>query len=676
MPVIHINDFKGTLPRRHKRLLPDGYAQIAANARLTDGALEPFRAPEVEHVFPENVNTVYRHQNEWLGWEGIVHAAPGPVAQDRLYITGDGVPKMRVDGEVYDLALHPPELGPAAEISTFPDEPVPNNPDDPITGPIPPPWVPPTGSGDQGDPGDPQPGEPFELVVIRQPEGGVSGKTLITQPALAVVDVDGNLCADDDWTRATVAIKSGIGGLITGWTKTRAQGGIIRFRNLALRGSEDEVYVMRFSSPNRDIRATESEDITVTADPSLLAESVTYAYTFVTQFGEESALSPFSQILDWWPGCIVTVEHFSPPQANRGIETIRIYRSQTSAGGVTDLYFVADIPVAEGVYEHDMAETPLGEVLPSADYDPPPDTLRGLISMANGMMAAFDGKSVRFCEPFRPHAWPTKYELTTDYDIVGLAAFGTNLAILTTGTPYIAQGYSPQNMAMEKIEQNLPCISARSIVDLGYSVAFASYDGLVVIGTGGTNVITKEIFSRDQWRTMRPFTIVAEQFGGRYVFSYYPDNATSRRMGVVDLTTGQQPFFMEATDVAPEAFYHRLETGELCFLEDGVSLFKWDSPEGESITYHWKSKLYSQPALLNFGAFYVESDESGDSAGTTFTAAVYADGNKIHETSVINAPIRLPGGFLASDWEVEVSANIPITAIWLAGSIDELSGVS
>ncbi|WP_333826855.1 hypothetical protein [Pararhodobacter sp.] len=746
------------------------------NARLIDGALAPFRGARVEHSFPDPVQTIYYHGTSWLGWNAVVNAVPGPVAQDRLYFTGDGAPKMRVGTTVYPLALPAPDGQPDVSIIDEFVPPALNDPDDDIDGwqdtiappnlPTPDPDAPTTervgwwnaqwvlspgidgqyslnvtwqadteatapmttppgrapGVGMWGgaegsysppaptnagtwqrvavaplfsrfeliSPIDPAnlpwldpvrtPGEPHRLAIIREPVGGLIAGNLVTMPALAILDVNNDLIPDSVSVEVTVQVASGSGGTILGPTRVNTTGGLLRFRDLRLMGLEDEPYVLRFSAPG--LEPVLSGEVLVAEDPRLLGQTTVFAYTMVTEFGEESAPSPLSESVFATPSNIVRISGLAiAPIVNaaaRGVTHFRIYRSVTGASGVTDLYFVAEVPVASASFDHDIA-TPLGEVLPSADYDTPPDTMRGLISMANGMMAAFDGKSVRFCEPFRPHAWPTKYEMTTDYDVVGLASFGTTLAIMTKGTPYVSQGYSPSTMAMEKIEQNLPCVSARSIVDLGYSAAFATHEGLVVIGQGGANVVTKEMFSRDQWHNMTPSSIIAEQYGGRYVFSYQAAGNPSRSMGFIDLTTGQQPFFMEA-DAAPNAFFHQLETGELFFIEGAGTVKEWDARASLPLIYTWKSKLYSQPALQNFGAIYIESDEQtatahGEplSAGVVFAASIYADGNLIHQTNGFGLPARLPSGFLATDWEVRVEANVSVTSIWLAGSIDELS---
>lgn len=112
MTTIKLEGFAGEAPRIAPRLLPATAAQIARSVRLEDGKLSPFRAPFKNAVLspaPSGVvKTIYRYLGTWLYWTSIVHAAPGPVATDRLYYTGDGVPKMRVGSTVYDLKVPSP----------------------------------------------------------------------------------------------------------------------------------------------------------------------------------------------------------------------------------------------------------------------------------------------------------------------------------------------------------------------------------------------------------------------------------------------------------------------------------------------------------------------------------------------------------------------------------------
>lgn len=270
--------------------------------------------------------------------------------------------------------------------------------------------------------------------------------------------------------------------------------------------------------PAPAVAPTVSNASTVT-EATASAEAVYWAYTWVTQFGEESPPSPLSA-MSWTVATVnQTISAFSSTPAARGITHRRLYRSQTSATGATELMFAAEIPVDTTSYSFNIVSTPLGEAIPSKDFDPPPATMLGITAMPNGMMAAFDGKELLFCEPYIPHAWPGKYALTVDSDIVGLVSFGSNLAVLTKGAPYVVQGLHPSSMSMERLESGAPCLSARGIVDLGYAAIYPSVDGLMMINGSQTENITASLFAREQWQAMSPETMMAARFDGAYAFS-------------------------------------------------------------------------------------------------------------------------------------------------------------
>jgi ribosomal protein S11 len=110
MSTLKLMQFSGEIPRLLPRLLPDTGSQFAENVRLDDGGLTPVRGLRFEHAFDPSDDhaTIYKFGETWLSWATAVNAAPGPVATDRLYYTGDGVPKMRVGTDVYNLKVQYP----------------------------------------------------------------------------------------------------------------------------------------------------------------------------------------------------------------------------------------------------------------------------------------------------------------------------------------------------------------------------------------------------------------------------------------------------------------------------------------------------------------------------------------------------------------------------------------
>lgn len=579
MATLKLIQFSGEIPRLIPRLLPETAAQRAENVRLDNGGLTPFRQAKLAHTVTGltvgNIKTIYRHLTDWLAWSTVVNAVPGPVAQDRLYYTGDSAPKMRVSGTVYDLAV------------------------------------------------------PFPTVVLTGTPAG-----------------------------------AGTGPVI----------------------------------------------------------SRLYAYTFVTSFGEESEPNPISAIVNWQAGQTVTLAGFQAAPAGRGITLQRIYRSQSSVASGTDLFLIAERAVSAGNYVDAIAVDDFAEVLPSRDWNAPPAGLSGLTAGANGMMFAFVGKDLYISEPFRPHAWPEKYVLTMDYNIVALGSYGTTIVVMTDGLPYIVQGTAPENMQQEKIEKNLPCINARGVVDLGYGVVYPSHDGLVMVSAGSVNVVTEALMTRNDWLRTSPATFVAGQYNGRYFASYEYLGANDepvRGTFILDLT-GATPFLLRGSRYAEACFYDI--QGSALYMLSGTGIYEWDALGQVSETMTWKSKRFVLPAPACYSCILIEGSDSmteeeqealedslaavlaqnailfaapsiggeingaamgvyqvnGDNLGrggqSTYAAVrVYADGVYVTTISNLNSVERLPAVDKARAWEVEVTGTKEITQISMATSVRELN---
>ncbi len=575
MPAINISAFIGERPLILPRLLPETAAQEAVNARLDDGGLTPIRKSLQTGDFAEvNAVTIYRHNGVWLSWPVVVDAAPGPVAQERLYYTGDGAPKMRINASIYNLAVPRP-------------------------------------------------------------------------------------------TTALTAVASGAG---TGDTQSR-----------------------------------------------------TYVYTYVTDFGEETAPSPASAIIDWKPGQTVTLSGFALPVAGRSITKQRIYRSQTGSTG-TYLYFIAERAASASNYVDTVAVDAFQEALPSAGWDEPPATLAGLTVMPNGMMAAFVGRSVYFCEPWRPHVWPEKYILPCDSDVVALGSIGSVLVVLTKANPYIMTGSHPDSMQSQKLEANFPCINARGVADLGFAICYPSNDGLVAVGgDGSVNLVTRELFRPHDWLKLSPATAIGAQYSGAYAMFYDTEEEGQRDAGCLFITVGTTPFLIRSAEIITACFYD-VGDSALYFTRPGdTNIYRFDPPDGPPETMIWRSKEWWLPRPMNFGALLIDrgSLKANDDAEAiqaevnrikAENAAIFASGNlesAVNANSVNALPVngdamlalpeylavsvgvfgdgklvrvinktdvveRLPGKSMARVWEIAVSSNVPISRIAMASSVDEL----
>src|SRR5579883_1938323 len=209
-------------------------------------------------------------------------------------------------------------------------------------------------------------------------------------------------------------------------------------------------------------RPTNAPGLTTSGGTSI-PETRAYVYTWVTQFGEEGQPSPPS-IATAFEDSTWNLTFTSPPAAYINgasglITTTNIYRTVTGVDGTTTYFFVASVPVTTLSYSDsapDNIVTANNELL-STNWSPPPANLQGWVSMPNGMVAGWDNDAnVWFCEPYRPHAWPSIYTVAVDYPIVGLGVSGQTLVICTEVQPYWGAGVNPSSFTLSKMDSVEP----------------------------------------------------------------------------------------------------------------------------------------------------------------------------------------------------------------------------
>ncbi len=396
-------------------------------------------------------------------------------------------------------------------------------------------------------------------------------------------------------------------------------------------------------------------------------ETVTraYVYTYVSALGEEGPPSDVATLAGIKAGQTVDLSAMSTgPSGPYNVTNKRIYRSLSGTNG-TELQFVAEIAVATTTYADSKTDSQLGEILPSRSWIPPVDTLKGMVELSNGMIAAFSGKDVWISEPFLPHAYPNRQAV--NYDVVALCGFGTSLAVLTKGMPYIATGTDPTAMILERMNIEQACASARSVARVGDSgVIYASPDGLVMLTPGGGQVLTENILTAKEWASYYPSTIHGYMHDGQY-FGFY-DNGSGITGGFVFDPRQGGAGFQDLTTYATCGHVDLLS--DSLYLIVSGSLVKWEG-NSTNLTYTWRSKSFESPRYTNFGWGQVIAKSYAD-----VTMKVYADGALKHTQTVASGdPFPLPSGYMARDWEFELSGTDIVTSAFLAHSPKELRDV-
>jgi hypothetical protein len=217
-------------------------------------------------------------------------------------------------------------------------------------------------------------------------------------------------------------------------------------------------------------------------------------------------------------------------------------------------------------------------------------------------------------------------------------------------------------MDQQPLEMSQGCVAERSVVSMGSGVAWASEDGLCWYGSGGARILTAGLMTREDWQALKPETIIGKMYEGLYFGSY--DDGSGRKGFLIDPASPQGLYFLDMGHVA----MHFDELRDQIYVLDGTSIKKWDA--GLAMTYRARSKQFQAPHPMNFGAAEVTAD------AYPVTFRLFADGVLKHTQSVTGRnPFRLPSGFLAQDWQIEIEGANAVQGVAIGTSIAELAQV-
>lgn len=609
--LITLTGFSGIAPKIPSRLLASNMAQTANNVRLWTGALDAMPSSLTIVALSIAPKSIYRFGNSsiesqyWFQWPTDVCVVGSLIADDttsRTHWTGDGIPKTTND------TLARTGGAPYPRGAYMLGVPAPINP-------------PTLTSSAQG------------LVISSLTLSGLV-VTATTAVPIAV--------AQGDTFTATIVDATDVA--YNGTYKATATG----------------INTFTYVLTGTPVAYAGTAHYSLTGG---LTETRAYVYTFVSSLGEESGPSP-ATVFDVPAGHAVSLTMDAMPSGNFVISTRRIYRTSVGTAG-TNYYFVAQIAGGTTTYTDTKLGTELNEVLPSLGWAVPPADMHGLCAVPNGFLAGFTGKTVCFCVPYHPHAWPVAYQQTTDYTIVGLAILGQSLIVLTDGMPYMVTGSHPSAMSMSQIDFEQACLSRRSISKFGNGIVYASPDGLAYIGSDGTRILTEAHFSRKEWQALKPASIHGYLHDSRY-YGFY-DTGTVRGGFIFDpsMTSGS-PF--TTFDTYATAGFNDLKNDAL-YLAVGTHIVRLDGGVG-SLTYTWKSPSFTMPWTESFTCAKVVAASYLD-----LTASFYLDGSLIYSVSVPSPEaFRIPAQ-RASTMEIELTGTDTVVAAYAASTFAELERV-
>lgn len=461
-------------------------------------------------------------------------------------------------------------------------------------------------------------------------------------------------------------------------------------------------------------------------------ETRAYSYTWVTAYGEEGPPSP-PALLDAYDNATWVVG-LQPPLAEdmgtlRNIVSTNVYRTMSSVQGGTVFFLVGTLAATATTFVDNVTDDVVATnlILPSTTWYGPPTTLQGMITMPNGMIAGFVGNEVWFCEPFRPHAWPSGYVMTTDYPIVGLGVTGTALVACTNTNPNVFNGVNPSVMTQSRIALPAPCTARGGILSTENGVYYPSINGLIKVLGGGSAVNTTQSWiTREKWDQLTPQKFVRAI---KNVSAYFAFGTTGVTNGQADDSVAQQGFSIELSEVAdqqsftlwPQVGGHRIGFSTLdspldinvdnvlsdpwssvALLIAGGAVYQYDFTDPAPLITPalWRSKKFQGPHRDNFAAFRVWFDippggpqtppstrttVPGTDAPPTVPALAFvpgmfgvvriiADGLYVTERELRYSTelMRIASDQKWTTWQVEIEGIVSVTNIKVATTVKEL----
>ncbi len=701
-------NFTGICPAVDARLIRDNSAQIAHNCHLLSGKIIPLRKNARVRSAASNIRSIYKHNGHWLLLEYDADFAESPVNEDkykRLYYSGhpDGYLRMygTFDGGNFSerrVFVPRPASAPIVESSLLWDV-----KKDEIS--FTPAW------------GFDNPRQVVPCSEITENDGIW---TLVFEVAESSTDTSGFIVSSATGS-GTLKLGSDTVSLTDGAGELKIQkpdGETYATIQISLGTIQDNPH----SIPDEGEMIFHAQHLELTMSIYYASSSSyrSYCYTFVDDIGQEGPPSDPSKIISSYDGDSVTVECFpkmekpdieqdekkedeivirpssnalytsmpetSSEQSDDGIldcecfdgtiKKIRIYRT---AGTETnaDFYFLAELDYSTDSlsYIDTSVNSELSERLIRAEN--PPKNLSGLISCANGSLAACAGRNLYFCEPYQPNNWPVSYNYVTEYKIVGLAPSGSSVFALTEGVPEIFSGTHPEAMAQYKTSLKQACVSKKSICMANSQVFYASPDGMVTLSSDtAVSILSKNHFRREQWQALNPSGMLCAThddklhiFTGKMCFIFDFSDGLSLTTAFADSEENGDPSDWNCETPVVKNTFEETVTDTLYLLTTS-SINSWCTGSRSRIAVY-RTKRLSFPVPVNFSIARVFLETYSENS-----KFYLFDSEAIRHFRIVRNDLgfRLPFLRREREWFAEVQNDSQINAFELENSAEALKG--
>tara|TARA_R100000742_G_scaffold4276_2_gene1616 strand:- start:3619 stop:5988 length:2370 start_codon:yes stop_codon:yes gene_type:complete len=662
MAAFKLNNFLGEISKQSSELIPQGAAQEALNVKLSSGDLVPYRTPVVADNVERTgtIKTLHALKNPdtsalvWLSWTTDVDIATASDSSDneqRFYFTGDGVPKV----SNYDLATDGSEPYPAA--SGFYE----------LGLDIPTATATATATSfsvvssthyerDSGNTATFYGGthnlRTGNVVTIRDfgtsDEAKSFNATNVEVTVISTTDFQfyspGDAVAKTSNTtgRADMAGNTQLRTYVYTWITPWGEESIpspVSNEVYIKEGQTVTITNLPTAKPSGDNFIRGLKIYRSVSSPSVSDYFLLDTLWFLTSSVSFSRASNVATVILAYPHNMVAGDRFKIKSSTidsggfnvtDGIVVSVINKTSfTYSDSGSDVATTGD---TNGVLCHDVAESiddtarywgdsnhdfiddfavsGLSIILGSEFYDKPKSTMKGIHSMNNNMLVGFFDNQVCFSFPNKPHAWPEKYRLTVDDNIVAIKVIGSFVVVLTENYPHRISGKSPASMSSSRIDTKFPCLSKASVIVVGGGVVWASHQGLISYNpSAGVSLISSKVHDWDTWGDyLDPSTLIGHYYDGKYFGSH--------ESGSFIFESGETPNFV-TINYKFTAAYTDSTTNVVYYVDsESTDILQWDNKTQVLAPMEWKSKTLVTQDYSNMGAARVIADYTVTDAET------------------------------------------------------------
>lgn len=664
MASYKLQTFSGIRPRVPDSLLPDSAATLAENCDFAYGELRNTKDGFMLQSLQNDAASIYTEDGvTFYTWTNDVDAVRSPLANDqfnRMYYSGDGGVKVtnrlgtRTNGgppsSAYAVGVPRPGTAPALAVAQV----VLSTSDTDFT------------------------------FKFHWEYGGVKYQEETVSPVTAAYGTSVTLTFAEPSARLETTPQTAfpVYRITAKNRQTQVQVFEVYTSNSSL-ASTNLPYVATMSSAGEGAGHTV---VIASSESEAAKETRAYVYTYVNSYKEEGPPSNPAVIeCSGTQTVSVSVRRDNVALNYAPITEIRVYRTPTGSS-IAQYFYVGTIGVGSGAGTYNFTDNVLGEQLneplSSLNYYPPDTGLQGLMSLPNGILAAWKGNELHFSEAYKPWAWPPQYVKTLPNAVVGGIVYGAGAFITTRGQPYLVSGVSPDSMTTSKINVDQAGVSKRSIAVVDGAVIYASHDGLVAV-TGGSASLSQgqQFFTREVWRQRYAAGLSTMHFSswdGRLVV--FSSSNMFRpfmiRLDEADGTMTELPSFL-----AKCAFVSQLS--DQMYFGLNSKLYQFNG--GANLTVTWLSREFVMPRPLNFGIaqalvdgqWTVEFWSWEKTSLTNILAPNQGAWIKRHTETISNGQrtFRLPSGYESDRYQIKITGSGRFRELRVAQTARELATV-